>query len=132
MLATDYPLLSVFWTLLWFFIMVLWIWTVVIVLMDIFRSHDLSGFSKALWFLFVLFLPVFGVLMYLIVRGDDMARHHMEAAQQQDAQMREYISSVTTSGGGSAADELTKLAQLRDSGVLTDAEFQQQKAALLA
>lgn len=132
MLAADYPLLNVFWTMLWFFLFFLWIWTVVVVLMDVFRSPDMGGFAKAMWFLFVLFLPVIGVLTYLIVRGDKMHEHAASDARRQDEQMREYIRSAAGNGGGAtAASELAKLAELRDSGVLTDDEFKQQKALLL-
>jgi hypothetical protein len=131
MLAADYPLLNVFWTMLLFFVFVLWIWTVVAVMIDIFRSHDLGGFAKAVWFLFVFFLPIFGVLGYLIVRGHKMQEHAVSDAQAQDAQMRNYVQSVAGNGSTSKADELTKLAALRDQGVLSSDEFAAQKAALL-
>jgi hypothetical protein len=132
MLAADYPLLNVFWTMLWFFLFFLWIWTVVVVLMDVFRSPDMGGFAKAMWFLFVLFLPVLGVLTYLIVRGDKMHEHAAAEARHQDEAMREYIRSAAGNGGGaSAASELAKLAELRQSGVLTEDEFRQQKELLL-
>jgi Short C-terminal domain/Phospholipase_D-nuclease N-terminal len=131
MLAADYPLLNVFWTMLWFFCFVLWIWAVVAVLMDIFRSHDLSGWGKAGWFLLVVFLPIVGVLAYLIVRGHKMQEHAVADAKERDEQMRDYVRSVATDGNGSAADQLTKLAALHDKGVLTDEEFAQQKSLLL-
>jgi membrane protein implicated in regulation of membrane protease activity len=131
MLAVDYPLLNVFWTMLLFFVFVLWIWTVVAVLIDLFRSPDLSGWGKGLWFVFVLFLPIFGVLCYLIARGHKMQEHAVSDAQRQDQQMREYVQSVAGNGSASTADELSKLAALRDQGVLSADEFAQQKAALL-
>jgi membrane protein implicated in regulation of membrane protease activity len=131
MLATDYPLLNVFWTMLLFFVFVLWIWTVIAVLIDLFRSPDLSGVSKGLWFVFVLFLPILGVLSYLIVRGHKMQEHAVAQAQAQDSQMRDYVQSVAGNGKTSTADELSKLAALRDQGVLNADEFAQQKAALL-
>jgi hypothetical protein len=131
MLAADYPLLNVFWTMLWFFLFFLWIWTVVVVLMDVFRSPDMGGFAKAMWFLFVVFLPVIGVLTYLIVRGGKMHEHAAADARRQDQQMRDYVRSVSGTGGDSAAYELAKLAELRETGVLTDEEFTQQKALLL-
>jgi hypothetical protein len=131
MLAADYPLLNVFWTMLWFFLFFLWIWTVVVVLTDVFRSHDMGGFAKAMWFLFIVFLPVLGVLTYLIVRGDKMQEHQAADARARDEQMRDYVRSVSGNGGDSAAYELSKLADLRDRGVLSDDEFNQQKALLL-
>jgi hypothetical protein len=131
MLAADYPLLNVFWTMLLFFVFVLWIWTVVAVLIDLFRSPDLSGVSKGLWFVFVLFLPILGVLCYLIARGHKMQEHAVADAQRQDQQMREYVQSVAGNGKASTADELSKLAALRDQGVLSADEFAKQKAALL-
>jgi len=131
MLAADYPLLNVFWTMLWFFLFFLWIWTVVVVLTDVFRSHDMGGFAKAMWFLFVLFLPVLGVLVYLIARGDKMRSHAEADARERDAQMKDYIRSVGGGGGDSAAYEIAKLAELRDKGDLTEEEFKQQKALLL-
>jgi len=129
MLASDYPLLNVFWTMLWFFFFALWIWTVIAVIVDIFRSRDLHGLSKALWFLLVVFLPVLGVLSYLIVRGDNMQQHATVDAQQRDAEVRSYMQNVA--GVQSAADEITKLANLRDKGVITVEEFTQQKTLLL-
>ncbi len=128
-LATDYPLLDVFWTMLWFFLFFLWIWLLVMIFADIFRSHDLSGGAKALWVVFVIFLPFLGVLLYLIFRGGKMQERNVRQAQQDDAALRSYVRDAA--GTSSTADELTRLAALRDQGVLTDAEFQQQKAAIL-
>ena len=85
MLATDYPLLDVFWTMLWFFLFFLWIWLLVMIFADIFRSHDLSGGAKALWVVFVIFLPFLGVLLYLIFRGGKMQERNVRQAQQDDA-----------------------------------------------
>jgi membrane protein implicated in regulation of membrane protease activity len=131
MLAADYPLLNVFWTMLLFFVFVLWIWTVVAVLIDVFRSHDLSGWAKGLWFVFVFFLPILGVLTYLIARGHKMQEHATADAKAQDDAMRTYVQTVAGNGKTSTADELSKLAALRDQGVLSAEEFAQQKAALL-
>jgi ABC-type multidrug transport system fused ATPase/permease subunit len=128
-LATDYPLLDVFWTMLWFFLFFLWIWLLVMIFGDIFRSHDLSGGAKALWVVFVIFLPFLGVLLYLIFRGGKMQERNVRQAQQDDAAFRGYVRDAA--GTTSTADELTRLAALRDQGVITDAEFQQQKVALL-
>jgi hypothetical protein len=131
MLAADYPLLNVFWTTLMFFLFFLWIWTIVVVMTDVFRSPDLGGFAKAMWFIFILFLPVIGVITYLIARGDKMHEHAAAELRTRDQEMRAYIQSVTDGNGKSAADELAKLDELRKSGALTEGEFEQQKALLL-
>jgi Short C-terminal domain/Phospholipase_D-nuclease N-terminal len=126
----SYPLLGAFWTIFEIFLWVIWIWILITVFIDIFRSHDLSGWAKALWFLFVLFIPLIGVVVYLIARGDKMHEHTVQAARQQDAEVRSYIKQAA--GPPSPADQLTKLAELRDRGVITAAEFEQQKAKILA
>ncbi len=125
----SYPLLGVFWTILEIFLWVIWFWILITVFIDIFRSRDLSGGAKALWFLFVLFIPLIGVLVYLIARGSKMHEHGVQAAQQQDEAARSYIQQVA---GTNSADELAKLADLRDRGVITAQEFDQQKAKILA
>jgi biopolymer transport protein ExbB/TolQ len=99
------------------------------VFIDIFRSHDLSGVAKALWFLFVLFIPLIGVLVYLLVRGSSMQDRAMQQARQQDQAARQYIQDVA--GAPSTADQLTKLAELRDRGVITPEEFEREKAKVL-
>ena len=123
---------QVFWSMLWFFVFFIWIWLLILVFSDIFRSHDLSGWAKALWSLFVIFVPYLGVFVYLIARGGKMQEHAAQQAQKQDAAMRQYVQSVAATDGGGAADELARLAQLRDQGVLTEAEFQQARAKALA
>ena len=133
MLAYDYPLMGVFWSMLWFFLWIIWIMLLFRVIGDIFRSHDLGGFAKVLWLLLVIVVPFFGVFVYMIARGRTMAQHDMDAAQARDDQMKAYVQQVTASGGSAgSADELAKLAELNQSGVLTDAEFAQQKAKILA
>ena len=127
----SYPLLSVFWTIFEIFLWVIWIWILITVFIDIFRSHDLSGWGKALWFLFVLFIPVIGVLVYLIARGGKMHERAARQAQQQDAEARAYIQDAAGSPA-SSADQLTKLAGLRDHGVISDEEFEREKAKVLA
>ena len=127
------PLMDLFWSMLWFFLFFAWIWILISVIADIFRSDDLSGWAKAFWALFVIVVPWLGVLVYLIARGHSMSERHMgEAAARAQAQQR-YIQSVASeSGGASTADELAKLAQLQSSGVITEQEFADQKARLLA
>ena len=126
----SYPLLGAFWTILEIFLWVLWIWVLIYVFIDIFRSHDLSGWAKALWFIFVLFIPLIGVLVYLIARGDSMHERAVQQVQQQDQEARQYIQEAA--GSGTPADQLTKLADLRDRGVITADEFEREKAKILA
>ena len=126
----SYPVLGAFWTILEIFLWVLWIWILIYVFIDIFRSHDLSGWAKALWFLFVLFIPLIGVLVYLIARGGKMQERAQKEAQQQDEAARAYIQQAA--GSQSTADQLSKLADLRDRGVITADEFEREKAKILA
>ena len=126
----SYPLLDAFWTILEIFLWVIWFWVLITVFVDIFRSHDLSGGAKALWFLFVLIIPLFGVLVYLIARGGSMHERMVQRAQRQDDQLRSYLQE--TAGPQSTADQLTKLADLRDRGVITAEEFEREKAKILA
>jgi hypothetical protein len=130
MLAYTYPLLSIFWTMLEFFIFFLWIWLLIVIFADIFRSHDMGGLAKALWVLFVIIVPYLGVLVYLIARGGKMHERAAAAAAQQQKAFDSYVKQAAGTSGGSA-DELAKLADLKAKGVLTDAEFEAQKAKLL-
>ena len=120
--------LNVLESIFMFFLLVAWIWVVISVIADIFRSKDLSGWGKGAWMVFVILLPWLGVLAYLIFRGDGMHERSMEAIAKANEQQRNYIQSVA---GVSTADELTKLADLKEKGVITDAEFEAQKAKLL-
>ena len=131
MLAYDYPILGVFWTMLIFFLWFAWLMLLFKVFADIFRSEDLGGFSKGLWTVGVIILPFLGVFVYVIARGKSMGERDIARAKEQDAAFRSYVQDAAGSTTGTA-DELARLAQLRDSGVLTDAEFAQQKAKLLA
>ena len=126
---SSYPLLNVFWTIFEIFLWVIWIWILIWIFIDIFRSRDLSGWAKALWFLFVLFIPLIGVLVYLIVRGSSMHERAVQDARHQDAEFRQYVQQAA--GSGSTADQLTKLADLRDRGVITPEEFEREKAKVL-
>jgi hypothetical protein len=130
MLAYTYPLLSIFWTMLEFFIFFLWIWLLIVIFGDIFRSRDMGVLAKALWVLFVIIVPYLGVLIYLIARGGKMHERAAAAAAQQQKAFDAYVKQTAGSSGGSA-DELAKLADLKAKGVLTDAEFEAQKAKLL-
>ena len=115
-------------TMLWFTCFFIWIWLAISVFVDIFRSHDMGGFAKALWILFVIFLPLLGVLIYLIARGGKMQQHAIDAAKAQDAAMKDYIRQAS---GGGAAEEIERLHGLAEKGVITQAEFEAQKAKLL-
>jgi type VI protein secretion system component VasK len=121
---------GVFWSIFIFFLWVIWIWILIWIFMDIFRSRDLSGGAKALWILFVLFLPMIGVLVYLIARGGKMHQHAVQDAQAQDEAARAYIRDAA--GPESSADQLAKLADLRNRGVITQEEFDREKAKVLA
>ncbi len=129
MLASSYPLLDIFWTMLWFFLFFAWIWLLIIVFGDIFRSHDLSGWAKALWTIFVVLVPWLGVLVYLIARGGKMQDRAAKEAQQQDQAFRSYVQDVAAPTN--SADQLAKLADLKASGAISDQEFQTAKAKLL-
>jgi hypothetical protein len=123
---------QVFWSFLWFVCFFIWIWLLIVVFSDIFRSHDLGGWGKALWCIFVIILPYLGVLVYLIARGHSMQERAMQQAQAQDAATRQYIQSVAGGGGGSSsADEIARLADLKAKGVITDEEFAAGKAKAL-
>jgi ABC-type multidrug transport system fused ATPase/permease subunit len=130
--TSSYPLLNLFWTMFEFFLWVAWIWILIMVFIDIFRSHDLSGWAKALWLIFVLVIPLIGVLVYLIARGGEMQDRAVRQAQQQDAEARRYIQQAAAESPASSADQLAKLADLRDRGVITADEFAREKAKILA
>lgn len=130
MLAYDYPILGLFWSMMIFFLWIAWIMLVFRVIMDVFRNNEMGGFAKALWLIFVIIVPWFGVLIYLIVNGSDMTKRSMQEQQAAQDEFATYVRN--TAGSASSADELAKLAGLRDSGALTEAEFAAQKAKLLA
>ena len=128
MIAAEWGTGQVFWSMLWFFLFFIWIYILIVVFSDIFRSHDLSGWAKALWVIFIIIVPYLGVFVYLIARGQKMSEHAAEAAAAQDAAARQYIQQVTSS---SAAEELEKLARLREQGVIDEAEYQRLKTKTL-
>jgi len=130
LVAADYPFLDVFWTMLIFFLWVMWFWILIAVFGDLFGRHDISGWSKAGWSVFVLFLPFLGVLVYLGVNGEGMAQRRVKEVRQSQAQTDEYIRSVATSGG--AAAEIDRAKQLLDSGAIDAHEFATLKQRALA
>jgi hypothetical protein len=131
-MLAEWQVGQVFLSMIWFTLFFLWIWLVISVFMDVFRSHDLGGFAKFLWVLFVLVTPFLGVFVYLIARGHKMSEHALEEAQRIDAAQRSYIQDAVGSSGASTADELKRLADLRAQGVISDAEFQTLKGKVVA
>jgi len=129
MLAYDYPILGLFWTMMIFFLWVAWLILLFRVFADIFRS-DMGGGAKALWSIFVILVPFLGVFLYVIANGRAMGERDIAIAQQRESEMQAYIRQ--TAGGAGGAEELAKLAALRDQGVLTEEEFSAQKAKLLS
>ena len=128
----QYPILDFFLTMLYFFLFVIWIWLLFMVFIDIFRSHDMGGWAKGLWVIFIIVMPYLGVLVYLIARGGKM---HERAAQQAALQQKafdQYVKQTAGTPGETSADQLHKLAGLKDQGILTDAEFEVEKAKILA
>jgi hypothetical protein len=133
---SDYPLLDLFWTMLEFFLWILWFFLLFKVISDVFRSHDMGGVAKALWIVVVILLPFIGVLIYVIARGRSMGRRDQEAAQKNQEAVRAYIREAAGSEGGQGGDgdvnELRRLADLRREGALSEEEFQKAKDKLLS
>jgi type VI protein secretion system component VasK len=129
--AAEWGTGQVFWSMLWFFLWIIWFWLLIVVFGDIFRSRDLSGWGKALWSIFVIVLPYLGVFVYLIARGHRMSENAAEAARERDAAFRQYVQEAAPASP-SRADEIAKLAQLREDGTIDDAEYAQLKAKALA
>jgi len=129
--AADYPFLDVFWTMILFFFWVAWIWTLVMIVADVFRRQDASGWVKALWMIVLIFVPFAGVLAYMIVNGRGIAERNVQQAQANQAQFADHVRSVAGSNGG-AAGEIQKAKSLLDSGAITPAEFASLKAKALA
>ena len=127
--AAEWGTGQVFWSMVWFTLFFIWIWLLIMVFADIFRSRDLGGLAKTLWVLFVILVPYLGVFVYLIARGHKMGEHVAQDAAAQDAASRQYIQSVTAT---SPADEIAKLNDLKANGSITDAEYQALKAKALA
>jgi hypothetical protein len=129
-IAADYPFLNILWSMIIFFVWVAWIWMLILILSDVFRRRDLSGWGKAGWTLFLIVLPFLGALIYLIAESDGMAERRAQDVQGQQAQMDDYVRSVAGSGG--AAAEIDKAKQLLDSGAINQTEFEALKAKALA
>lgn len=119
--AADYPFLDIFWTMLIFFMWVIWVWILVTVLMDLFRRHDIGGWAKAAWTLFVIVLPYLGVFIYLITQGGRMAERQSAELQANRAQFDDYVRDVASTG---PSDQIAKGKELLDSGAIDQAEFE--------
>jgi hypothetical protein len=132
MLASSYPILDIFLTTLYFFIFIIWLWLLFMVFIDIFRSHDLKGWAKALWVIGIIVMPYLGVLLYLIFRGGKMHERAAQQAAQQQKAFDQYVKQAAGTPGNSTADQLAKLANVKSQGLLTDAEFDAEKAKILA
>jgi hypothetical protein len=130
MLASSYPLLDIFLSMLWFFLFFLWIWLLIIVFADIFRSHDMGGGAKALWVIFIILVPFLGVLIYLIARGGKMAERSQRDAQAQQKAFDDYVRQ--TASTATPAEQLSTLSQLHDQGKLSDADYEAAKAKVLS
>ena len=130
MFAYDYPLLSIFWTLLWIYLIFAWFMLLFSVVADIFRNHEMRGFSKAIWLVVVILIPFLGVLIYVLAHGDEMSQRKVAEAQAQDAAARAYVKDAA--GTTSHADQISQLAALRDQGTISEAEFAAGKAKILA
>ncbi|MFF5504862.1 SHOCT domain-containing protein [Streptomyces roseolus] len=132
----DYPLLNVFWTMLWFFLWIMWLFLLFKVITDIFRDHELSGWGKAGWLIFCIVLPYLGVLVYVIARGKGMGLRDAKQAKDAEARFQEYIRQTAGTRTGadapSATDELARLSALREKGAISEEEFQRAKAKVLA
>ena len=131
-LAADYPFLNILWSMILFFAWVIWIWMMIVILSDVFRRKDISGWGKAAWIVFLIVLPFLGVLVYLIAQHDGMTKRSEEAAQAQKAQFDDYVRTTAGGGGGGSAAEIEKAKQLLDSGAITQQEFDALKAKALA
>ena len=129
-IAADYPFLNILWSMIIFFLWVAWIWVLILILSDVFRRHDLSGWGKAGWTFFLIVLPFLGALIYLIADSDGMAERRAQDVKGQQAQMDDYVRSVAGSGGPAA--EIDKAKQLLDSGAINQTEFDAIKAKALA
>ena len=129
-IAADYPFLNILWSMIIFFVWVTWIWMMILILSDVFRRRDLSGWGKAGWTFFLIVLPFLGALIYLIAQSDGMAERRAQDVQGQRAQMDDYVRSVAGSGGPAA--EIDKAKALLDSGAINQTEFDALKAKALA
>ena len=131
MIAADYPFMNVLWSMIIFFAWVAWIWILIVILTDVFRRHDIGGWTKALWTIFLVVIPFLGVLVYLVAQHDGMAERQQKDVQAQQAQFDSYVRQAAATGGGPAS-EIEKAKALLDSGAITQSEFETLKAKAVA
>ncbi len=131
LLAAEFGTGQVFWSILWFFLFFVWIMLIFTIFGDIIRSDDLGGAAKAIWSVFIIFLPFLGIFAYLILRGGKMGERQLAAARAQESAVQDYIR-TTAGGGSSAADQLAKLADLHTAGKIDDAEYAAAKAKVVS
>ncbi len=131
MVLAEVGFAELFWTMLWLFFLFMFIWVFVALVSDLFRDHELSGWAKAGWVLGLVIFPLLGSLVYIIVRGPAMAERSAKAQQAAQAQFDSYVRSAASSTGTSSVDDLTRLAELRSNGTITDAEFESMKARVV-
>ena len=122
--AAEYPFLNIFWSMILFFTWIIWIWMMVVILSDVFRRRDMSGWGKAAWVVFLIMLPFLGALIYLISNHDEMAERNLKQAQSSRAEFDDYVKTVAASTGGGSAGEIEKAKALLDSGAINQAEFE--------
>jgi hypothetical protein len=129
--AADYPFLNILWTMIIFFSWVIWIWMIIVILGDVFRRRDLSGWGKAAWTVFLIVLPFLGALIYLIANHDGMADRNLKESQRAQAEFDNYVKTVAKDGGGATA-EIERAKGLLDSGAINQSEYEAIKAKALA
>lgn len=132
MFAAEFGTGQVFLSMLWFFLFFIWVWLLITVFAAIFRARDLSGWGKAGWTFFVIFLPFLGVFTFLIARGRQMTEQAMDEARERDEMFRGYVQDVVATTPTSEVDQLTKLASLKADGLIDDSEYQRMKAKVTA
>jgi hypothetical protein len=131
-IAADYPFMDLLWSMIIFFAWVAWIWILIVILTDVFRRHDIGGWTKALWTIFLVVIPFLGVLVYLVAQHDGMAERQQKDVQAQQAQFDSYVRQAAGTGGGGPASEIAKAKELLDSGAITQSEFDTLKAKAVA
>jgi hypothetical protein len=131
MVLADVSFGDLFWTSVWIFFLIMFIWLFIAIVSDLFRDHELSGWAKALWVVALIVLPLLGSLVYVIARGQGMAERSAAHAQRERAELDSYIRSTAASSGTGPVDDLTRLTELRNSGTITDAEFESMKARVV-
>jgi hypothetical protein len=131
-IAADYPFMDLLWSMIIFFAWVAWIWILIVILTDVFRRHDIGGWTKALWTIFLVVIPFLGVLVYLVAQHDGMAERQQKDVQAQQDQFDSYVRQAAGTGGGGPASEIAKAKELLDSGAITQSEFDTLKAKAVA